>query len=90
MIESQINYIAEAFLYVNRYNLRSLEIKRDVHVQFNKEIQSKLKKTVWQSGKCRSWYQDSQGNNTAIWPGFTWLYVLLMNKFDYENYIARK
>ncbi|CAF1630112.1 unnamed protein product [Adineta ricciae] len=90
MIESQINYIAEALLYMDRYNLRSMEIKRDVHVQFNKEIQSKLKKTVWQSGKCRSWYQDSQGNNTAIWPDFTWLYVLLMNKFDYENYIARK
>jgi hypothetical protein len=90
MIESQINYIAEAFLYMDKYNLRSIEIQENVHEKFNKKLQSKLKRTVWQKGGCHSWYQDAKGNNTAIWPDFTWTYILLMNHFDHENYILRR
>jgi hypothetical protein len=90
MIESQINYIAEAFLYMDKSNLRSIDIKQNVYEDFNKTIQSKLKKTVWQQGGCRSWYQDAKGNNTAIWPDFTWIYIVLMKTFDYGNYISRK
>jgi hypothetical protein len=90
MIESQINYIAEAFLYMDKYNLRSIEIQENVHEKFNKKLQSKLKRTVWQKGGCHSWYQDAKGNNTAIWPDFTRTYILLMNHFDHENYILRR
>lgn len=89
MIEAQINYIAEAFLYMDGKGLHSVEIKRNIFENFNRKIQSKLKKTVWQKGGCHSWYQDSHGNNTIIWPDFTWTYILLMKNFDYENYISR-
>jgi hypothetical protein len=90
MIESQINYIAEAFLYMDKYSLRSIDIKADVYAKFNQNLQSKLKKTVWQKGGCHSWYQDAKGNNTTIWPDFTWIYILLMMTFDYRNYIFRR
>jgi len=90
MIESQINYIAEAFLYMDKFDLRSIDIKQNVYENFNKNLQSKLKKTVWQQGGCHSWYQDAKGNNTAIWPEFTWIYILLMKNFDYMNYILRR
>lgn len=86
MIEAQINYIAEAFLHMDKQNLRSIDIKENVHEQFNQSLQSKLKKTVWQKGGCQSWYQDAKGNNTALWPDFTWVYILLMKTFDQENY----
>jgi hypothetical protein len=89
MIEAQIEYVAETFLYMDQHSLRSIEIKQNAHVEFNQNIQSKLKKTVWQTGGCHSWYQDAKGNNTAIWPDFTWIYILLMKTFDYENYILR-
>lgn len=89
MIEAQINYIAEAFLYMDKNSLRSIEIKESVHVEYNKNIQSKLKRTVWQKGGCHSWYQDAKGNNTTLWPDFTWVYILLMKNFDYKNYIVR-
>jgi hypothetical protein len=87
MIEAQIHYIAEALLYMQEKNVQVLEVKRDVHDQYNQNIQSKLKNTVWQAGGCHSWYQDAKGNNTTIWPGFTWVYILLLKKFDYKNYV---
>jgi hypothetical protein len=90
MIESQINYVAETFLFMDKHSLRSIDIKADVFTKFNKKLQSKLQKTVWQKGGCHSWYQDAKGNNTTIWPNFTWVYILSLKNFDYKNYILRR
>jgi hypothetical protein len=87
MMEAQLQYIAEALLYMQEKNVRSAEVKQDVHDRFNQRLQSKLKTTVWQSGGCHSWYQDDKGNNTVIWPDFTWLYILMMKTFDAKNYL---
>jgi hypothetical protein len=87
MIEAQLGYITEALLYLQEKNSRTLAVKQDVHDRFNQKIQSDLKTTVWQSGGCHSWYQDAKGNNTTIWPDFTWVYMLLMRRFDAKSYI---
>jgi len=89
MIEAQIQYISQALLYMQENNVQTLDVKENVHEQYNQNIQSKLKKTVWQSGGCHSWYQDAKGNNTAIWPDFTWVYILFMKNFDFINYNFR-
>ncbi len=86
MIEAQIHYIAEALLHLEESNVRALDVKENVHDQYNRNIQSKLKNTVWQAGGCHSWYQDAKGNNTTIWPDFTWVYILFMKTFDFKNY----
>ncbi|CAF4891961.1 unnamed protein product, partial [Rotaria magnacalcarata] len=62
MIEAQIHYIADALLYMEEHNVQTLDIKQNVHDEFNHKLQTKLKNTVWQSGGCRSWYQDAKGN----------------------------
>jgi hypothetical protein len=87
MIEAQIHYIAEALLYMQENNVRTLDVKQKAHDEYNQRIQSKLKTTVWQAGGCHSWYQDAKGNNTAIWPDFTWIYILYMKHFDPKNYV---
>jgi hypothetical protein len=87
MLEAQLHYIAEALLYMEEKKVPALSIKKEVYEKFNQDIQSKLKKTVWQAGGCHSWYQDAKGNNTIIWPDFTWVYILLVKTFDYKNYI---
>jgi hypothetical protein len=86
MIEAQMQYISEILLAMEQTNSSIFEVKQDVNDRFNKRIQGGLKTTVWQTGGCRSWYQDPKGNNTTIWPGFTWVYILLMRNFDIENY----
>lgn len=86
MIEAQIDYITEALLYMDEQNKQTLDIKQKAHDQYNSNLQGKLKNTVWKSGGCHSWYLDAKGNNTTIWPHFTWLYILMMKKFDFENY----
>jgi predicted ATP-binding protein involved in virulence len=86
MIEAQIQYISEALLYMQEKNLRTLDVKESAHQEYNQKLQSDLKTTVWQSGGCHSWYQDAKGNNTTLWPTFTWIYILMMKAFDSKNY----
>ncbi|CAF0918709.1 unnamed protein product [Didymodactylos carnosus] len=90
MIESQFDYIINCLKYMEKNQHEVLVVKANVCNQYNKDILKKLKHTVWQEGGCRFWYQDKLGNNTILWPGFTWTYCLLVNHFDYQNYQFEK
>ncbi|MCP2296347.1 putative flavoprotein CzcO associated with the cation diffusion facilitator CzcD [Nocardia amikacinitolerans] len=86
MIESQINYIADALATVDRLGLRTVEVRREVQDSYNRDLQAKLSKTVWNTGGCASWYLDKHGNNTTLWPDFTFQFRRLTKKFDVSAY----
>ena len=33
-----------------------------------------MRTTAWSTGGCRSWYKDSTGRNSTLWPGSTLRY----------------
>jgi cation diffusion facilitator CzcD-associated flavoprotein CzcO len=87
MIESQVNYIVGAIQYLQREAMQSLSLRPEVSRRFNDGIQGLLQKSVWGTG-CRSWYLDRNGQNTTLWPGYTFKFRKLTRKFDSENYTA--
>lgn len=86
MIESQINYIADALATIDKQDLRTVEVRRDVQDRYNAELQKKLARSVWLNGGCSSWYLDKHGNNTTLWPDFTFEFRRLTKHFDVEAY----
>ncbi|MFD6464019.1 4-hydroxyacetophenone monooxygenase, partial [Streptomyces roseolus] len=86
MIESQINYIADALATVDRLGLQTVEVRRDAQDAYNQDLQQKLSKSVWNNGGCASWYLDKHGNNTTLWPDFTFEFRRLTKKFDVSAY----
>ncbi|WP_062993280.1 flavin-containing monooxygenase [Nocardia anaemiae] len=86
MIESQINYIADALATVDRLGLCTVEVKRAVQDAYNKDLQGKLVKSVWNTGGCASWYLDKHGNNTTLWPDFTFEFRRMTKNFDVSAY----
>lgn len=86
MIESQINYIADALATVDRLGLRTVEVKRAAQDTYNKNLQGKLVKSVWNTGGCASWYLDKHGNNTTLWPDFTFEFRRITKNFDVSAY----
>ncbi|WP_306360735.1 NAD(P)/FAD-dependent oxidoreductase [Nocardia sp. CC227C] len=86
MIESQINYIADAVATIDKQGLRTVEVRQDVQDAFNAELQKKLVGSVWSTGGCASWYLDKHGNNTTLWPDFTFRFRSLLEKFDVAAY----
>mgnify|MGYP000591117362 CR=1 FL=1 len=85
MLESQINYILQTLELMDKKRIKSLNVKEHIQDNFNRRLQEKLKKTVWDQN-CDSWYKTESGKNTNNWPGFTFIYRLLTSRVDISQY----
>jgi len=86
MIESQLNYVMDAIETIERNDLATVEVRRQVQDSYNAQLQRQLKPTVWMTGGCASWYLDEHGNNTTLWPGFTFAFRKMTKHFDAGAY----
>jgi len=72
MIEAQARYIVDTLRRLRRRGADTVEVRPEVQSAFNDWLDGRMVETVWQSGGCRSWYQDPRsGRNTALWPDTT-------------------
>jgi len=86
MAEAQADYILDALQRMRVERIGALEVETRVQAAYNAEIQSRMPGTVWTSGGCESWYLDSKGLNTSIWPSFTFRFKRELERFDLESY----
>ncbi len=89
MIESQLNYIMDCLRVMERQNLRAVDVRPEAQVAFLAEMRRRTKGTVWASG-CRSWYLDARGQNTTLWPGYTFEFRRRTRHFDAKQYNVYK
>ncbi|MFV0129458.1 flavin-containing monooxygenase [Streptomyces sp. HMX112] len=72
MIESQLNYLADYLRRLDSLGGRAALTPRASAVgAWNRRVQARMERTVWQAGGCDSWYLDANGRNTTLWPGTT-------------------
>ncbi|MFJ3903282.1 flavin-containing monooxygenase [Streptomyces sp. NPDC090025] len=72
MIESQLNYLADYLRQIDVLGGRTALAARPSAVNaWNRKVQTRMERTVWQGGGCESWYLDANGRNTTLWPGTT-------------------
>lgn len=70
MIEAQVRYVMSCLKMMRRRGQKVLSLRADSQEQFVERIVQRMGRTVWQTGGCRSWYQDQKtGENTTLWPG---------------------
>lgn len=86
MIESQLQYLVDAVRTIDDHGIGTIEVREDVQDDYNRKIQAALKTSVWNNGGCASWYLDKHGNNTTLWPGFTFDFRRQLRTFDLEAY----
>lgn len=86
MIESQLNYIVDAIETMSTRGIARVEVRRDAQDAYNDELQRKLASSVWMTGGCASWYLDAHGNNTTLWPDFTFRFRRQTKNFDVDAY----
>ncbi|HLX39535.1 MAG TPA: NAD(P)/FAD-dependent oxidoreductase [Ktedonobacteraceae bacterium] len=85
MIESQLSYILDCMRKMQRQHFQTFEVQPAIQQEFNAEMQRRMQGTVWTSG-CASWYLDANGNNTTLWPGFTFEFRRRTHHFDQHHY----
>ncbi len=86
MIESQVAYVLDAIEKMQAKRWKTVDVLPSAQAEFNQKIQTRLAKTVWQTGGCTSWYQTRDGKNTTLWPGFTVEFRLRTRRFHEEAY----
>jgi cation diffusion facilitator CzcD-associated flavoprotein CzcO len=89
MIESQLAYVMDCLRAMDERGLETVEVRPEVQAAFNREIQAKMRGSVWTAGGCASWYLDGNGRNTTLWPGFTWRFRQRTRRFALADYLVR-
>jgi cation diffusion facilitator CzcD-associated flavoprotein CzcO len=86
MIEAQIEYVMKALAAIDARELAAVEVRREAQDAFVAEMNQMAKGTVWTAGGCQSWYLDSHGNASTIWPDFTFRFRRRTNHFNTDDY----
>jgi cyclohexanone monooxygenase len=86
MAESHLNYLADALDVMDRRGIATFDVREDRQREYNEKLQDRMKSTIWTTGGCASWYLDAHGNNTTLWPGFTFVFRRMTRRFDHDAY----
>ncbi|MGW7070951.1 flavin-containing monooxygenase [Streptomyces sp. NPDC054855] len=87
MIESQLNYLADYMRQLDVLGGRAaLAVRAGAVDAWNDKVQERMKRTVWNTGGCNSWYLDENGVNTTIWPGTTSEFRAATRRVDLAEY----
>lgn len=86
MVEQQIAYALQCMRLLRKRRQTSIDVRADAQREFNRGLQQRLQTTVWATG-CKSWYQDANGKNVTLWPGFTFQYWKAMRKVNQVDYV---
>ena len=70
MSEAHIGYVKECLHLMKKRGSKVMEVKAATQQRFVEELRKRLAVTVWESGGCRSWYQDAKtGESPVLWQG---------------------
>jgi cyclohexanone monooxygenase len=86
IIESQVAYIREALRTLRHHRYATVEPTAEATAAWNADLQRRMKRTVWSTGGCASWYLDEHGRNTVLWPRATFTFRRQLARFDVAAY----
>ena len=87
MIEQQVGFVAEALDLLRTSGARTVEVRPEAVDVDDAEIQARMARSVWTTGGCASWYLDSAGRNTTLWPDFTFRFASRLRTVDPADYV---
>jgi cation diffusion facilitator CzcD-associated flavoprotein CzcO len=86
MIESQIEHILNTIQFMQTNQKTTVEPRPEAEALYDQEVQSRMKNTVWVTGACSSWYLDSSGKNSTLWPSSVSSFKRRVAPFNPEEY----
>ena len=66
--ENMVNYSIHFIKRILKGDVQTFEVKKDAEIKWTRNMQEKLKDTVWATAGCRSWYRDDTGWNGTTYP----------------------
>ncbi len=89
MQEAQYAHLVNAVRHMDRNSITMIEPTAEAQTEFIAGVDRRMRHTVWMQGGCRSWYIDSTGRNSALWPGTPGQFRRRVSAFCPEEYQCR-
>jgi cation diffusion facilitator CzcD-associated flavoprotein CzcO len=86
MIEAQLKQLLKTLQHMRRNGIVALEPTAEAQRRDSARVDRKMASTVWVTGGCKSWYLDSTGRNSTLWPGFATTFRLRLRSFRPDDY----
>ncbi|SIR76593.1 flavin-containing monooxygenase [Williamsia sterculiae] len=86
MLEAQAGYLSRMLDHLHCHGYGEADVRIAAEKRYRDEVDTRLRGTVWNIGGCSSWYIDSAGRNSVMWPTFTWRYKQMMGEFNPAAY----
>jgi cation diffusion facilitator CzcD-associated flavoprotein CzcO len=86
MVEAQIDYVVKVLSHRRRHGLATIEPRAEAQARFVAEVDEGTNGSVWTAGGCVSWYLDSNGRNSTLWPASVRAYQRRLARFERSDY----
>ncbi len=86
IIEAQVGYAVDAVRTMRRHEYAAVEVGAGAERAWTSKVRHRLRRTVWNTGGCSSWYVDEHGHNTLVWPHTTVTFRRRLTSFDVTAY----
>ncbi|MFV0137543.1 flavin-containing monooxygenase [Streptomyces sp. HMX87] len=90
LLEAQLDYVVDCLARMRRRGLADVDVLPETQLGFSERLHRRMRRTVWLSGGCHSWYLDArEGLNTAVWPGTVRSYRAQTRTFRTDGHRVR-
>ena len=89
IIEAQVKYILSAITKARKERIATITVNSEKSAKLNKDLQSALQGTVWNSG-CASYFIDKTGRNSVNWPWTTMKMQRRLSKINLAEFHIEK
>ena len=86
MLEAQIEHVLGAVRYMRKHRIAAVEARPEAQAAYVADVDKRMRGTVWTSGGCLSWYLDSTGRNSTLWPTPSWSFRRRVARFAPREY----
>jgi hypothetical protein len=86
MIEAQVEHLLGVLRHMRAHGIAALEPRAEAQAEWRREMDARMRGTVWVAGGCASWYLDATGRNSTLWPDTTWRFRRRVARFTPDAY----
>ena len=86
MIEAQLGYLRKLLRYRASHGLAAVEPTPQAQARFVTDVDRRTKGSVWTAGGCVSWYLDTTGRNSTLWPDSVRAYRRRLARFQVTDW----
>lgn len=90
MYEALADLLAKSLFDMKKNHADIMEVRALAQQAYAQKVMEKMRTTVWETGGCKSWYLDSTGKNSSLWPGYSFRFRQLVKKNPSGAYEFRK